>query len=300
LLSGRNEMNRHPLDRSIAGPRLVLSTALALFVAVSSLVPAASGAAAPAGSTDLAIAKTDSPDPVQVGSDLTYSIAVQNHGPLAATGVTVTDSLPKDVDFVSAASSAGTCAQQKRKVTCALGSLPFGGVNYSGGVTVTIVVIPRQVGTITNTASVKGSQKDPVAGNNSAKATTQVLQPPTCRGAVATVVGTPGADLLGGTPGPDVIVALGGNDTIRSGTGRDLICSGAGSDRVFGGSAADRIFGGAGPDRLLGNGGPDVIKAGRGGDLLNGGRGSDRLRGGAGFDRCLGGPGRDSIRGCER
>jgi uncharacterized repeat protein (TIGR01451 family) len=292
-------MNRHPFDRSIARRRLVLSTASAL-VAVASLVPAATGVAAPAGSTDLAIAKTDSPDPVQVGADLTYSISVQNHGPLAGSGVTVTDSLPKGVDFVSAASSAGTCAQKHRKVTCALGTLPFGGVNYGGGVNVTIVVIPRQAGTIANTATVKGSQKDPVAGNNSATATTQVLQVPTCRGAVATVVGTPGADLLGGTPGPDVIVAFGGNDTIRSGAGRDLICAGAGSDRVFGGSAADRILGGAGTDRLLGNGGPDVIKAGRGGDLLKGGRGSDRLRGGAGFDRCLGGPGRDSTRGCER
>jgi uncharacterized repeat protein (TIGR01451 family) len=292
-------MSQHPLTRLIAGRGLGLSTALGI-VALAALAPAAPGVAAPAASTDLAITKTDSPDPVHVGSALTYSIGVENLGPLAASGVTVTDSLPKGVDLASAASSSGTCAQQKRKVTCALGSIPFGGVNYSGAATVRIVVIPRQPGTITNTATVKGSQKDPVGRNNSASATTQVLQAPTCRGVAATVVGTPGADVLSGTSGPDVIVALGGNDTINSGAGRDLICAGAGNDFVSGGSAADRIFGAGGGDRLLGRGGPDVIKAGPGADLLKGGKGSDRLRGGAGLDRCLGGPGRNSIRSCER
>jgi uncharacterized repeat protein (TIGR01451 family) len=291
-------MSQHPLTRLISGRRL-LSTAFGI-VALAALALAAAGVAAPAGSTDLAITKADNPDPVRVGSALTYSIGVENLGPLAAGGVTVTDSLPKSVDFVSAASSSGTCTQQKRKVTCALGSIPFGGVNYSGAATVRIVVTPRQLGTITNTATVKGSQKDPVGRNDSASATTQVLQAPTCRGVTATVVGTPGADVLSGTSGPDVIVALGGNDTIHSGAGRDLICAGAGNDFVSSGSAADRIFGAGGGDRLLGRGGPDVIKAGPGGDLLNGGKGSDRLRGGAGLDRCLGGLGRNSIRGCER
>jgi uncharacterized repeat protein (TIGR01451 family) len=277
---------------------LRLSSAAAL-VAIGAFVLATSGAAAPPASTDLGITKTDNPDPVTVGSTLTYTIGVENHGPLAATGVTVTDALPKGLDFVSAVASAGTCAQQNRRVTCGLGSIPFGGVDYSGAATVTITVIPRQAGTITNTASVKGAQKDPVSVNNSASATTRVLGAPTCRGIPATVVGTPGDDVLTGTSEPDVVVAFGGSDTIRTGAGRDLICAGAGNDRVIGGSASDRIFGSAGGDHLLGRGGPDVIKAGRGNDLLKGGRGNDRLRGGAGFDRCVGGPGRDSIRGCE-
>jgi uncharacterized repeat protein (TIGR01451 family) len=255
--------------------------------------------AAPAASTDLAITKADSPDPVRVGASLTYSIGVENHGPLAASG-TVTDPLPKGVDLVSAASAAGTCARQNRKVTCSLGSIPFGGVNYSGAATVTIVVIPRQAGTITNTATVKGAQKDPVPGNNSASATTRVLSAPLCQGVAATVVGTPADDVLSGTSGPDVIVGFGGNDTIRAGAGRDLICAGAGADLVVGGSAADHIFGAAGNDHLFGGGGPDLIEAGRGADLLKGGKGNDRLRGGAGVDRCLDGPGRDSVQGCER
>ncbi len=269
-----------------------------LGVALLVLGLAATGSAAPAGTTDLRITKSDSPDPVRVGSLLTYTIAVENRGPLAATGVTVTDSLPKGVDLASATPSAGQCGQRGRKVTCVLGEIPFG-VSY-GGSTLSIAVIPREAGTITNQASVSANQKDPVRGNNSATATTRVIGAATCRGVTATVTGTPTDDVLAGTGGRDVIVALGGNDTIRSLAGRDLVCAGAGSDFVAAGSAADRVFGASGRDRLIGRGGPDLLMGGAGNDSLAGSRGADRLRGGAGFDRCRGGAGVDSVRGCER
>ena len=237
---------------------------------------------------------------MQIGSTLTYTVKVENLGPLEATGVVVTDTLPKDVDFVSVSATAGQCTQQARKVSCNLGNVVAGGINYGSPPSVTLSVIPRKAGTITNTASVKGDQKDPVAKNNRATATTRVLGAATCRGVQATVTGTAGNDLLVGTGGRDVIVALAGDDRIVSLAGRDLICAGAGNDYVGAGSAADRVLAGAGRDRLLGRGGPDVLKGAAGNDVLKGGRGSDRLRGGRGFDTCRGGPGADSIRGCER
>ncbi len=215
--------------------------------------------------------------------------------------MTVTDNLPKGVDFVSATGPSGACAVQGGKVTCGLGSLAPVGVNYGGAqVTVTIVVVPRVVGTIRNTASVKGDQKDPANANNKATASTRVLGAPTCRGVAATVSGTGGDDVLLGTPGPDVIVSFGGNDRIVSRAGRDLVCAGGGADIIGAGTAADRVFAGAGPDRLLGRGGPDLLKGSGGNDVLKGGAGADRLRGGRGIDRCLGGSGRDSVRSCER
>lgn len=259
------------------------------------------GSAAQPGTANLKITKSDNPDPVRIGQNLTYTIGVENLGPAPATGVTVTDNLPKHVDLVSASGPSGSCAVQAGKVTCAVGSLNPVGVNYGGAPeTVTVVVVPRSTGTISNTATVKGDQKDPVNANNKATATTRVLAAPSCRGVTATVVGTNGDDELLGTPGPDVIVAFGGNDRIVSEAGRDLICAGSGHDYVGAGTAADKVFGGAGRDRLLGRGGPDLLKGSAGNDVLNGGRGSDRLRGGRGFDVCRGGPGRDSIRGCER
>jgi uncharacterized repeat protein (TIGR01451 family) len=259
------------------------------------------GAAAPGGSADLKIAKTDSPDPVNVGSTLTYTIQVQNLGPDAASGVTVTDELPKGVDFVSATATTGQCAHKGKKVSCDLGTLSAPTIDYGNPPTLTVLVIPRQVGTISNTASVKGAPKDPVASNNKATATTRVLGPAaTCRGVPATITGTAGDDTITGTGSRDVIAAFGGNDTIASLAGRDLVCAGSGNDYVGAGSAADRVFGGAGEDRLLGRAGPDVLKGNADDDVLKGNRGADRLRGGPGSDRCRGGAGADSIRGCER
>jgi len=277
-----------------------LAGALAI-AAIAALYLATTGPAAQPGTANLKVTKADSPDPVHVGSNLTYTIGVENLGPSPATRVTVTDNLPRSVDLVSASGPSGSCAAQGGKVTCAIGSLNPTGVNYGGApATVTIVVVPRSAGTIRNTATVKGNQKDPVNGNNKATASTRVLGAPTCRGVTATIVGTGGNDVLPGTGGPDVIVALGGNDRIASKAGRDLVCAGAGRDSVGAGSAADRVFAGAGADRLLGRGGPDLLKGSGGDDVLKGGRGSDRLRGGSGIDVCRGGAGADSIRGCER
>jgi uncharacterized repeat protein (TIGR01451 family) len=272
---------------------------IALLIGV--LVFVSLGSAAQPGSSNLRITKSDSPDPVNAGAQLTYAIGVENLGPTPATGVTVTDDLPNGVDLVSASGPSGACAVAGRKLTCSIGALAPVGVNYGGSpASVTIIVVPRRTGTIHNTARVQGDQRDPANANNKATASTSVLGAPTCRGFTATISGTTGDDSLSGTPGPDVIAALGGNDRILARSGRDLICAGAGSDYVGAGTAADRAFGAGGRDRLLGRGGPDLLRGSGGSDVLKGGRGGDRLRGGLGSDRCLGGAGADSLRGCER
>jgi len=99
---------------------------------------------------DLSILKVDNPDPVQVGSNLTYTVTVTNNGAGNATGVTMTDTLPPGVSFVSATPSQGSCTGTST-VTCNLGSLAA-----SANATVTLVVTPTAAGTITNTVSVDG------------------------------------------------------------------------------------------------------------------------------------------------
>jgi uncharacterized repeat protein (TIGR01451 family) len=121
---------------------------------------------------ELAITKTDSPDPVTVGTNLAYTITVTNNGPSAATGVTMTDPLPATTTFVSATSSQGTCSGTST-VTCNLGS-----VDKGGSATVTLVVTPTQVGGISNTASVAANEFDPNLSNNSATQVTTVNAPP--------------------------------------------------------------------------------------------------------------------------
>jgi lipoprotein-anchoring transpeptidase ErfK/SrfK len=127
-----------------------------------------------------------------------------------------------------------------------------------------------------------------------------------CAGRQATIVGTPGDDILIGTTGPDVIVGRAGNDIIRAGDGDDVVCAGTGDDTVSGGggadlllgqSGADRLTGNAGPDRLYGAGGDDALDGGEGNDLLVGGDGDDSISGGAGDDLLAGGKGADILDG---
>ncbi|HUP69124.1 MAG TPA: hypothetical protein VM142_04840 [Acidimicrobiales bacterium] len=117
---------------------------------------------------DLSITKTDAPDPVMAGDNLTYTIVVSNAGPSPATGVTVTDTLPDGVTFVPASSTAG-CTLLGSTVSCLVGT-----VNVGSPATVTIVVTTLTAGALTNTASVGADTVDPNAGNNSSTATTNV------------------------------------------------------------------------------------------------------------------------------
>ncbi len=136
---------------------------------------------------------TDAPDPVTVGSNLTYSLTVTNLGPAMAASVTVTDALPASVTFLSASVSQGTWATNGGSLfTCALGN-----INANGSATVSIVVRPNSAGSISNTATVSSSISDPNIANNTAIAVTAanvapptITQPPqpqnVCPGATAT------------------------------------------------------------------------------------------------------------------
>jgi uncharacterized repeat protein (TIGR01451 family) len=122
-------------------------------------------------SADLSVLKTDSPDPVHAGQNLTYRIRVTNGGAASATGVTVTDTLPKNAGYGSVTTTQGTCTLKPAKllVTCALGTIAAG-----ASATVTIIVKPTSKGTITNTAKASANQADPNSANNTSTAVTTV------------------------------------------------------------------------------------------------------------------------------
>jgi uncharacterized repeat protein (TIGR01451 family) len=125
--------------------------------------------------TDLAVTKASSPDPVQPGATLTYTVTVTNNGPDAATGVVLTDTLPGTVIYVSASATSGMCSQSSGTVTCNIGAI----ANGASEVATIIVTAPGSVGDITNTASVTGDQLDPVSGNDATSEVTQVPVNPT-------------------------------------------------------------------------------------------------------------------------
>ena len=113
-------------------------------------------------SANLSITKTDSPDPVTAAGTLTYTLTVTNNGPSTATNVAITDTLPGSTTYGSATPSQGSCTGTTT-VTCNLGSLANGA---SATVTITVTA-PTEGGTISNNASVSGTEPDPNTGNNS-------------------------------------------------------------------------------------------------------------------------------------
>jgi uncharacterized repeat protein (TIGR01451 family) len=121
-------------------------------------------------SVDLSLTKSASPNPGQVGLNLSYRVTVTNNGPALATNASVNDTLPSGVSFVSATPSQGSC-NGAGPVNCALGNLAVGATAV-----ITIVVTPSATGSIINTATAGASQTDFDTSNNSATITT-FIQP---------------------------------------------------------------------------------------------------------------------------
>ncbi len=119
----------------------------------------------------------------------------------------------------------------------------------------------------------------------------------TCNGLTATIIGTPGDDVINGTNGNDVIVGMGGNDTINGVNGDDVICGDAGNDTLNGSNGNDTLLGGSGNDTLDGANGNDTLTGGAGNDSLTGGNGDDVLDGGDNDDTLVGNNGNDTLTG---
>jgi len=78
-----------------------------------------------ATSADLSLTKTDAPDPVGVGNNLTYTLTAANAGPSDAQAVVVTDTLPANVTsmvFGSAVAGAGSSPPHPPSMSSAVAS----------------------------------------------------------------------------------------------------------------------------------------------------------------------------------
>jgi uncharacterized repeat protein (TIGR01451 family) len=112
---------------------------------------------------DVSIIKTASPEPVNQGTNLTYTLKVTNAGPAIAQGVAVSDTLPAQVTYGSASSSQGTCTGTTT-VSCTIGTLSVGSVAI---VTINVTANTFSSATLSsNTASVTATTSDPNSGNN--------------------------------------------------------------------------------------------------------------------------------------
>ena len=124
-----------------------------------------------AGSVDLRLTGSATPDPVQVGADLVYTWIIANHGSVPATGVTFTHAVPAGVSV--RAVRPGTKCAAGPPVTCS-----FSRIEPGVPVTVTEVVRPGMSGNLSITARVTGALPDAVPGNESSVVTVTVNPPP--------------------------------------------------------------------------------------------------------------------------
>jgi uncharacterized repeat protein (TIGR01451 family)/uncharacterized delta-60 repeat protein len=120
-------------------------------------------------SADLALALSDAPDPVNVGSSLVYTLTVSNLGPATATSVRLTNALPPSVTFVSASPS-GYVLIGNSVVFTDLGNIGSGAQTGAS-----ITVHPTVAGEITNTATVGSTITDSLKANNTVSVKTVVV-----------------------------------------------------------------------------------------------------------------------------
>lgn len=121
-----------------------------------------------ATANDLAITSNATPATPRVGQNVTYTLNVTNNGPLTATNVRVTDTLPPGISFVSANGTGWSCNAVGGVVTCTRSTLAVGAAPA-----ITLVGRVNQWGTFNNTATVIADENDTVTGNNSTQASVQ-------------------------------------------------------------------------------------------------------------------------------
>jgi uncharacterized repeat protein (TIGR01451 family) len=126
---------------------------------------------------------------VLTGSSFSYTMTVNNLGPLAATAVTLSQPLPAGFAVNATTPSQGTCSVAGGTITCALGSLAVG-----APATVTVMVTPATAGPATSRATVSAAEPDVVTTNNFVDFQTTVEAcPPATPAVTAPLTVTPGA-----------------------------------------------------------------------------------------------------------
>ncbi len=112
-------------------------------------------------SADLWLEVEESSDPVVAGSTLTYTVFVNNAGPLPASDTNVVDVLPSEVMFKSA-SDGGSYDPNTRRVTWHVGT-----VGADASVTIQLTVLPiHPEFPMTNVVSATTSSTDPGSPND--------------------------------------------------------------------------------------------------------------------------------------
>jgi uncharacterized repeat protein (TIGR01451 family) len=134
---------------------------------------------APPTAPDLVLAG-DAPSSANLGSNVTYTLTVTNDGTARASGVTLTDTLPAGITFVS---TTGGVSPVNGVLTVAIGDLDVG-----SSASITIVVTPLAAGPLRDQAVVSMKQTDPTPNDDRFNGITAVTTPVRVDGPIVTRV----------------------------------------------------------------------------------------------------------------
>jgi uncharacterized repeat protein (TIGR01451 family) len=126
-----------------------------------------------AGGSDLGLVTEGKPNPAILGNPITYTISVENRGPLTATNVTLTETLPTGAIHGFTTVSQGSCLVSTGTVTCDLGALSAG-----FNVTVTTMITPTVAGMAVHSVSITTDGLDPNPEDNHKKMDIWVFEAP--------------------------------------------------------------------------------------------------------------------------
>ena len=133
---------------------------------------------------DLSITKTDTPDSVAAGQNVTYTLQVTNAaGASDAQNVTVTDTIPANTALISAAVTSGKGWVAAKPPAGISGKVVFSKASVAAGETASFQIVVRvnkdtTVTTISNTATVASSTADPDSADNTVESITKVRPRP--------------------------------------------------------------------------------------------------------------------------
>ncbi|HWS28195.1 MAG TPA: IPTL-CTERM sorting domain-containing protein [Xanthomonadales bacterium] len=123
---------------------------------------------------NLSLALTDAPDPVNAGTNLTYTATLSQAGPSDAQNARFSVEIPAETTFVSSSPSAGGACVGTTTVTCTWAGATVTGVNRSATIVVSVPANLGQGTVIVATATASSDTVDPTPGNNAAAAPTTV------------------------------------------------------------------------------------------------------------------------------
>ncbi|MEE8594032.1 MAG: hypothetical protein V3T03_07895, partial [Candidatus Bipolaricaulota bacterium] len=119
-------------------------------------------------SADISIEKSDSPDPVHVGAELTYSVILANHGPSEAISIHVVDALPSNL--LAPEISFDTTSWESWD-----GILSFPSLGVNETMRFLVRGTASASGVLTNVIEVRAETPDPDMSNNRATELTTVV-----------------------------------------------------------------------------------------------------------------------------